>query len=145
MSAAPCTMGHMTDIVWPRGWRVEVGVLPPGLYGLTDFPRRCSTVAPDLHPWQHRATLVHENIHAVDGPVPRWLEAREERRVHRETARRMIPLGELVHVLQTTTDARVAAAMLEVPVALVWARLQGLHPSERHAVRRAIESAAHAA
>ncbi|WP_139650725.1 hypothetical protein [Tessaracoccus massiliensis] len=133
------------DIIWPDGWRLDIEALPAGFYGLTDFQQRRSVVAAGLHPWLHRATLVHESIHAADGPVPRWLEGREERRVHRETARRMIPLGELVHVLQITTDARVAAAMLEVPVALVWARLQGLHPSERHAVRRAIENAAHAA
>lgn len=139
-------MHSMTgDIIWPRGWRLDIEPLPAGFYGVTHFRQRRSIIAPDLHPWMHRAVMLHESIHAHDGPVPRFLEMREERRVHRETARRMIPLGELVHVLQTTTDARVAAAMLEVPVALVWARLQGLHPSERHAVRRAIENAAHAA
>ena len=139
-------MHSMTgDIIWPQGWRVDIGSLPAGFYGVTHFRQRRSVIAAGLHPWMHRAVMLHESIHAHDGPVPRFLEMREERRVHRETAQRMIPLGELVHVLQTTPDARVAAAMLEVPVALVWARLQGLHPSERHAVRRAIENAAHAA
>ena len=127
------------DIDWPVGWRVEIATLPGHLYGLTDYRRRCSTIQPDLHPWQHRATAIHESIHAHTPPVPAWLEQREETRVHRETARRLIPLAALIEVMQVTRDARVAAGMLEVPTSMVWARLQGAHPSERHAIWRALE------
>ena len=138
-------MLDMDNVVWPEGWRVEVAPLPGRLRGLTQYRQRRTIIAPGLHPWQHRATLVHESIHAVDGPVPRFLQMREERRVHRETARRLIPLRDFIEVLQMTRDPRRAAAWLEVPVALVWARLQGLHPSERAAVRRALDEAADAA
>ena len=135
----------MGDIIWPQGWRVDIGSLPAGFYGVTHFRQRRSVIAAGLHPWMHRAVMLHESIHAPDGPVPRWLESREERRVHREPARRLLPLDALIHAMQATTDARVAAGWLEVPESMIWARLQGLHPSERHAVRRAIENAAHAA
>ena len=129
------------DIIWPQGWRVEVGDLPGRLHGLTLYRERRSIIREGLHPWQHKATAVHESIHAHDGPVPRWLESREERRVNRETARRLIPLDALIHAMQGTRDARTAAEWLEMPVALVWARIQGLHPAERHAVLRALRAA----
>lgn len=127
------------EIVWPDGWQVEVAPLPRGTRGLTLYRERRSIIAPDLHPWQRRATETHEAIHAHDGPVPAWMEAREERRVNRATARRLIALPDLIHALQVTADAHVAAEMLEVPVPMVWSRLNGLHPAERAAVRRAVD------
>lgn len=139
MSAAEGTMMRMTgDVVWPNGWRVEYRPLPGDLRGLTYYRQRCSIIDPGLHPWMHKCVVVHESIHAHDGPVPGWMEAREERRVNRETARRLIPLDALIEAMQTTTDARVAAAWLEVPVAMIWSRLKGAHPSERAAIRRAL-------
>lgn len=138
MSAPAAIMSRM-DIAWPEGWAVEHAQLPNGLRGLTIFAERRSVIAGDLHPWQHTATCVHESIHAADGPVPAWQEAREEQRVNRETARRLIPLPALLHTMRETNDARMAAAILEVPVALIYARLQGLHPSERASLRRSLE------
>lgn len=70
------------------------------------------------------------------GPVPPHQVAREERAVNRETARRLIPFRDLERALQETQDAYVAAELLEVPVSVVWARLQGLNPAERHSLRR---------
>lgn len=132
-------VGMTGDVVWPSGWKVDIGPLPSGLYGITHYRQRRSVIAAGLHPWLHKAVALHESIHATDGPVPGWLESREERRVHRETARRLIPLDGLIHAMQATADARVAAEWLEVPVPMIWARLQGLHPSERAGVRRALE------
>lgn len=74
---------------------------------------------------------MHESVHAWRGPVLTWMEGREERAVRHETARRLISLDDLIEVLQATSDARVAAGWLEVPEAVIWARLQGLTPSER--------------
>ena len=93
-------------------------------------------IAPGLHPWQERATYTHEVVHARRGPVPKHLVAREEAVVDRLTARTLIPYRALAETLQETTDPHVAAERLEVPVAVVWARLQALHPAERHALRQ---------
>lgn len=128
------------DIAWlPEGWEVEVSDPGGGARGRTLFDQSRILIAPGLHPWQERATYAHEAIHAHRGPVPPHQVAREERRVNRETARRLIPLADLVRALQETQDAHVAAELLEVPVAVVWARLQGLHPAERHTVRRRLD------
>lgn len=125
------------DAMWlPEGWEVELADPGGGARGRTLFDQNRILVAPDLHPWQFRATLCHEGIHVERGPVPRHLTAREETAVNRETARRLIPFWALATALQETRDADVAAELLEVPVAVLLARLDGLHPSERHSLRR---------
>lgn len=120
------------DYVWlPDGWELLYEDPGHGARGRTLFDQCRILIAPGLHPWQEKASVVHECLHAHRGPVLPHMTAREERAVNRETARRLIPFAALAQVLQETTDAEVAAEMLEVPVAMVWARLQGLHPSER--------------
>ena len=75
------------DHVWlPEGWEVELA--PPGgcARGRCLYDECRILIAPGMHPWQERATYVHEVIHAHSGPVPAHLTAREEVRVNRETA-----------------------------------------------------------
>lgn len=124
----------------PEGWTVEVADGLGGARGLCRFRERRIVIAEGLHPWQERATLVHETVHAESGPVPVHLAAREERRVNRETARRLIPIRAFAAALQESRDADVVAGLLQVPVALVWSRWKGLHPSERHYLRRRLQS-----
>lgn len=124
----------------PSGWEVATAPLPAGVRGLCDYTYRQIWIADGLHPWQRRATVLHEIIHAERGPALVWHEAREERQVNRETARRLIPIQALGEVMQGTQDPRTAAAWLEVPVSMIWARIQGLHPSERAYLKRALKN-----
>lgn len=103
---------------------------------MTLFDQNRVLIASGLHPWEMRATVTHEGVHVERGPVPKHLTDREERTVERETARRLIGIRELARALQESDDADTIAAWLEVPVWLVWSRLNALHPSERHFIRR---------
>lgn len=125
------------DVMWlPEGWEVEIVDPGGGARGRTLFDEGRILIAPGLHPWQFRATMVHEGIHVERGPVPIRLQAREEAAVNRETARRLIPIREFADALQESDDVRTIAERLEVPPAVVRARWEGLHPSERHFIRR---------
>lgn len=123
----------------PDGWEVEVVDPGGGARGRCLFDECRVLIAPGLHPSQQRATYTHEVVHAHRGPVPGHLWAREEATVDRETARLLIDLRALGDAMQESRDADVVADALGVPTAVVWARLHGLHPAEKHWLLRRIE------
>lgn len=63
--------------------------------------------------------------------------------MNHETAKRLVTLRNLTSAMQETQDALVAAAMLGIRSRLVWARLQGPYPSERHPLWRLVEHHEH--
>ena len=122
----------------PEGWELDITDPGGGARGRCLHAECVVLIAPGLHPWQQRATYTHEVLHAHRGPVPGHMQAREEDAVERETARRLIPFADLVWAAQEIQDAQGVADRLEVPVSVLWVRLDSLHPAERHHLRRAI-------
>lgn len=62
-----------------------------GLMGLTAFESKTVTLDPDLDPGEWRATLVHELLHLLRGPVPHRLADTEEAVIRRETGQTLVP------------------------------------------------------
>ncbi|MDO5678671.1 MAG: hypothetical protein Q4G35_14335 [Propionibacteriaceae bacterium] len=120
----------MNPLDLPKGWTMKTYDLG-GARGWTLFEHRVILIKPGLHPWQNRATVTHELLHAHRGAVPAHMQAREERIVNRETARRLITIRDLAAALSESSDPRFVADRLEVPVALVWSRWHGLTSTER--------------
>jgi hypothetical protein len=117
---------------------VRVAPLGHGLMGLWDESTRTLWLDARLSATERRCTLVHELIHAERGDVPcedAALDARQERRVEQEAARRLIPLGALVDSLRWTAQVDELAELLEVDVETLLARIGGLTRSEDAAVR----------
>ena len=121
------------------GWDVREVILPDGVRGQCDWALRTIFVRPDLTWPQLRVTLVHERWHAVRGPFPRWMEAREERTVNQLTARELIPLCLLGDALAWTPWLEEAADELDVTPALLRTRLKHLHPTEKAWLTRRLE------
>ena len=128
-----------TDLAALPGWRVDwthVG----RRRGLTRWADRAILLDVHLTRVEERCVLQHEVLHAERGPFPRWMTPREEEAVRRESARRLIPdATRLVDALLWAHDLAEAAEELDVDVPTLEARLRGLHPSERHALRRRLE------
>lgn len=94
-------------------------------------------LARDLLQVERRCTLMHELVHDEWG-IPHGVDRAEERRVEQESAHRLIPLERLIDVARWATSVDEAAEELWVTVDLLEVRLAHLHPSERHAVARAV-------
>lgn len=62
-----------------------------GLMGVTLFPERTVAISPDLDAGEFRATLVHELLHLIRGPVTADLIDAEEEAVERATADLLVP------------------------------------------------------
>lgn len=92
---------------------------------------------------EERAILWHELAHAVRGdtgcldPV---LDTRQEAAAWRYAARRAVPLRALLAALEWSTQADEIADQLKTTPELLRWRMLGLHPAERAAVRRAVET-----
>lgn len=80
---------------------------------------------------ERRSVVTHELVHDERGPVPKWLEPREEAAVRCESARRLIELPDLAAALQWTSFITEAAAELNVDVPTLQARLVNLTDEER--------------
>lgn len=123
---------------WPEV-RVVIRPLTGRLLGYVRYPvivlRAGTSTA------QRRSTLTHELIHLERGigecgPFAQ----REERLVHEEVARRLIPLDHLVAALRNCggeADLRRLAAALDVDGETLRTRLRILAPAERRAVAAA--------
>lgn len=88
-----------------------------------------------------RSTLMHELVHAERGDRPcatDILDARQERTVEREAARRLISLEALADALLWAYDDHDLADQLWVDVATVRARREGLTASEHAIIERRI-------
>ena len=118
---------------------IRTSQLPAGLMGLWDESTRTLWLDEGLSPPERRCTLVHELVHAERGDVPcgdSALDARQERRVEREAARRLVGFGELIDVLRWAVNAAEAAEVLGVDLATLEARLGGLTEREHDELAR---------
>jgi Zn-dependent peptidase ImmA (M78 family) len=125
---------------------IRTAALPDPLMGLWDQRTRTVWLDSRLTPVERRCTLAHELVHAERGDVPCGdpaLDARQETRVEREAARRLLPLARLAEVLRWSPDLREAAAELDVEVGVLELRLASLDDTERAAL--STSAAAHAA
>lgn len=112
--------------------------LPAGVWGLTHHPTATVTLAHGLDQAERRCTVAHELEHVRRGPVPSWLQQREEAAVDRAVARKLLPsilaVGEALAWAQLRIGE--AAEELWVDEATLRARLDSLHPAERAYLRR---------
>jgi len=83
-----------------------------------------------LNQAERRSTLTHELLHVTRGLAPRDLREREERRVDELAARKLIPLPELLHGLQWSTNDDELAEALWTDVHTVRVRRETLTPIE---------------
>lgn len=90
---------------------------------------------------RHRNDAVaHELVHLERGPAVVGFEVHEERAVEEETARRLIPIGDLCRALRWTRDVDELAEELWVSRETLLVRMATMtHPAERAAVRRVVE------
>lgn len=116
---------------------VRVGDPGPGAWGRVDFASRTVTLAPDLLDREERCTLSHELVHLERGPVPPWQQDREEQLVEAESARRMVPLRDLMTAVQWTDDAYELALELWVDVTTLVARVKALIADHRRILDQA--------
>lgn len=121
-------------------WTYDTGALPEGTLGVTDFEARTITLAHGLTQAERRATIAHEVLHVERGPTVDSLEAREERWVEQEAARRLISYEALAHAVLWAHTVEELADELWVDVDTVLCRLRHLHPSERTKLTAALRS-----
>jgi hypothetical protein len=113
--------------------RIKVVDLPTGLMGLWDQSARTLWLDSGLTPAERRSTLAHELVHAERGDVPCGdpvLDARQERRVEHEAARRLLPVAVLADALRWSDRPSEVAALLDVDPSMLAARLESLSPRE---------------
>lgn len=134
------------DHPWRRfheaaGWLLHFAALPSGLMGYTDFGRQQVALDKHLLQAERRCTIAHELEHIKRGPLPAdpVLAAREELVIDKAVARRLIDLKALGEALAWTQNLDEAAEELWVDAATLRTRLQYLHPSEVHYLRRRLE------
>lgn len=123
-----------------RDWIVRIAALPPDQMGETCHETRTITVAAGMTQAERRSTIAHEVVHAERGSCLAMHEAREERAVAREAARRLIPWERLVEACRWARNVHELADELWVDEDTVVIRLKGLHPSERAHLSRVLES-----
>jgi hypothetical protein len=108
--------------------------------GITNFAAQTISIRRGLNWAERRCTVQHELLHLSRGAVPMTLVGREEERVRRETARRMLPdIRKVGDGLAWALSEEEAADELCVDVPVLRYRLQHLHPSERHYLRRRLD------
>jgi Zn-dependent peptidase ImmA (M78 family) len=107
---------------------VEWTPLPDGILALTDGRTRI-WIDPRQHQAKRRCTLAHELAHIELGHTGGCTH-REDRAADQIAARRLIPLDRLADALTWARSLEEAAEELWVDVAMLRARLDGLHPPE---------------
>ena len=141
LSAAPPNFApvHLPDS-WPHPWRrlreqfahVTLAWHEGGPMGLTTHSTATVSLRRGLSWEQRRCTLEHELIHVETGPVPRGLREKDEERVRRETARRMIPnIRPVGDAIAWALSGEEAAQELGVDLAVLEYRLRHMSPMER--------------
>jgi hypothetical protein len=131
-----------TDVAlnWPQV-RVIFEDLTDDLLGeVRAMPDLEISIRADSSAAQQRCTLAHELVHlerGLDDCGP-WQD-REERQVHSEVARRLIPLPQLVEALRNvgcSDDIAALAAILDVDSETAQLRIATLDPAQRRWIRR---------
>lgn len=116
-------------------WRA----LPPGLLGVTDGRDQIWLDRFQLQV-ERRCTLTHELVH-IDLGHDGCQAEREEGRVRRLTAERLIDTRDLIQVCLWAHDVHQAADELWVTVDVLLDRLRGLSAFERAAIASAVAAA----
>jgi hypothetical protein len=134
------------DAMW-HPWRALGGMphvtlqlrrdMPLGLRAATDGSH--IVISARLLQRERRAALTHELEHIRLGRTDHCT-ARDESLVRQAAARRLISVEELVQALLWTRDIEELAEELWVDAETVKTRLEHLHPSERHYLRRRLAS-----
>lgn len=123
----------------PSGIGISTADLAGDVMGLWDQATRTIWLDSRLTFAERRCTLVHELVHAERGDIPcvdAVLDLRQERRVEREAARRLVNLEDLADAVRWSNDQAEVADALEVDLATLQARLAALSDTERAAVTR---------
>jgi len=109
-----------------------------GVMGETDFDEQTISLRADLSWEERRCTIAHELVHVERGPAPLTLVEREELHVSRIAARRLLPDIRVIGEALAWSRCHVgeAAEELGVDIGTLWDRLDHLHPSEMHYLRR---------
>lgn len=108
----------------------------PGTLGRVDFAAQRITLHPDLLQTERRSTLTHELIHLERGPAAPGCEAREELRVDREAALRLVEIADLVSAAKWTDDIHELAFELWVDPDTVRVRMRHLTAAEEAELAR---------
>ncbi len=113
-------------------WTLLWAALPEGILGVTNFRARTVTLTHGMTQAERRCTIAHESEHMAG--------ERREVVADRNAARLLLPdiraIGEALAWSHSTHEA---AEELWVDEATLRARLDALHPSERHYLRRRLE------
>lgn len=111
--------------------------LPGDQTGETCYSTHTITLDRRLLQRERNDAIAHERIHLERGPAIAGFEEHEERLVEEETARRLIPIGALLHALAWSRDLHELAEDLHCTPETVEIRLRSMcHPAERAAVKR---------
>jgi hypothetical protein len=106
--------------------------------GCCDHDEQTVSLSRDMLQHQRRAVLAHELAHLERGPVPGWATLREEAAVDQAAARALIPLAALADALRWSENLWEMSQQLWVDVHTLQVRLNHLHPSEKHYLRRVV-------
>lgn len=119
-------------------WTLILTPLPDGILGHTDWSTKTITLDITMLQAQRRSTIAHEMEHARRGPAhpDPVLTAKDETAVELAAARKLISLEALGEAMAWSDDIHEIADDLWVDPGMVEARLQHLHPAERHYLRR---------
>jgi hypothetical protein len=120
-------------------WDLTSTPLPAGMLGATDAGARRIYLDSRQLQAQRRCTLDHELHHAEAGDAG-CQHPKREAAIAQASARRLLPLELLLHVLPWARSVAEAADECWVDVATIRCRLEHLHPSERAAIRRAVDA-----
>jgi IrrE N-terminal-like domain len=129
---------------WPEA-NVVIEELSGDLLGeVRATPEIEISIRADSSPAQQRCTLAHELVHLERGldDCGQW-QHREERQVHTEVARRLIPLKPLLDALRSlggSHDISALAAFLHVDHETAAVRLDTLTATERRWLRTKLRS-----
>ncbi len=110
--------------------------LPHGIRAECHWPKRLILMDRRLLQAERRSALAHELEHVRRGPYPRHAHAREEAAINATASRKLIDIHELGEALAWAHNLPEAAEELWVDLPTLQARLEHLHPSERHYLRR---------
>lgn len=127
-------LGNLWELVWTYD-------LPDGQLGDTSFEERRIYLAHGQDQAERRCSLDHELEHVRRGPVPAYLRAREERVVDEISARRLIPLEDLIDAMVWSYDEHEIADELWVDIDTLRARMFGLTLMETAMVNARLDAA----
>jgi Zn-dependent peptidase ImmA (M78 family) len=122
------------DVIWSRD-----DVLLDGAQAWWYADRDMIVMDSRLKQVDRRCALAHELAHRERGDRPcglDWFDARQEAAADLMAARWLISRDALLAALRWSDDRHEIADELWVTVDLLRVRLDGLHPSERHYLRR---------